>query len=463
MSQRTAQVTFIATEMGILFSATFTASLHLHTALPRSRCQVRYGVFIIYPSLIAFNTGLSYLGRTDDMVVFPSGLKANVLPLEKQLNEHEFILRSAIIYDSRREVLLALIQPQVETPASLDTMALLPVVMGINSSLPFERRLLPENILVVEHLPVTGKLTLARKRVKKIISALTSNNEIIQAFGRFLETNAPTGKFKIRKGVISLLADIFHVPEAQFDETHGTFLDIPLTSLSSVQLARALEDQFSIKITAAQLYGIHSVDELCAFIMQGVKITEPPSPSIQATAESTLHRSTDIVFTGAACRFPGGIDSLDSFWFALLSPDKFVGQLPQKRPSSRWLDSLDKVDEENICRMGWLDDSLLDVISLSRFFSITPAEVESMSPNSRLVLKLGYEAIQDAGIAPQSLNGKAWGIFTALNDSGWRERRVQSLTPEGELLSSLLSELPKQNPTRLCKRIRRLSRRCCRR
>ncbi|PFH50122.1 hypothetical protein AMATHDRAFT_145969, partial [Amanita thiersii Skay4041] len=50
-----------------------------------------------------------------------------------------------------------------------------------------------------------------------------------------------------------------------------------------------------------------------------------------------------------------------------------------------------------------------------------------MSPNARLALKLGYEAIEDAGIAPTTLNGKSWGVFTAVNDSGWGKKRMKIL------------------------------------
>ncbi|KAF9461926.1 polyketide synthetase [Collybia nuda] len=372
-------------------------------------------------------SGLSYLGRTDDMVVFATGLKTNVLPLEKRLNENSFICRSAIIYDARKDALLVLVQPQVKDPSSLNAAVVLDAVMEINSSLPFGKRLLHENILVVKDLPVTTKLTLNRKRVKKVVSSLITNSQILGAFGPFWETRpnseSTTLSPNIRERVVSLLSRIFHVRESHFDESSDTFLNLPLTSLSSVQLARALQDQFSLNITAAQLFGIHSVNDLCSLIAQNTRVIESTSPPSKGVPELTSTITEDLVFTGATCRFCGGIDSLDTLWFSLLSPDTFVKQLPRQHPSSRWTD--DHLNEEDISRMGWLDDSIIDVISLSEFFGIPPTEVEYMSPNSRLVLKLGYEAIEDAGIAPTSLGGKPWGIFTALNDSGWRERRAQ--------------------------------------
>ncbi|EPQ51410.1 hypothetical protein GLOTRDRAFT_49200 [Gloeophyllum trabeum ATCC 11539] len=83
--------------------------------------------------------------------------------------------------------------------------------------------------------------------------------------------------------------------------------------------------------------------------------------------------------------------------------------------------------------MGWLDlRPLDDVHSFSTFFNIPPPEAAAMSPNARLVMQHGYNALEDAGMAPRSVSGRRWGIFTSLNDSGWREYRFSKLSLQGE-------------------------------
>ncbi|EPQ51312.1 thiolase-like protein, partial [Gloeophyllum trabeum ATCC 11539] len=130
---------------------------------------------------------------------------------------------------------------------------------------------------------------------------------------------------------------------------------------------------------------------------------------------------------GAACRLPGGIDSLDKLWSVLLHPEDFAAQLGTAAPSSRW-----KADLNDELPMGWLSEPLLDDdISFSEFFNISPADVKCMSPNARLVLQLAYNAIEDAGIAPRSLVGQKWSVYTSTNDSCWREMKQGDPGPEG--------------------------------
>ncbi|KIJ54123.1 hypothetical protein M422DRAFT_154033, partial [Sphaerobolus stellatus SS14] len=139
-----------------------------------------------------------------------------------------------------------------------------------------------------------------------------------------------------------------------------------------------------------------------------------------------LHVNNDeIVITGATCRFPGGITSLDGFWSALLAPSVHLASLSRRRPDSRW--PYPHYNENLMYPTGWLEDAsaaLTNTVSFAEFFGLGAREVEYMSPNARIVLQLGYEAILDAGVRPGSLDKKNWGIFTSMNDSGWKEKRV---------------------------------------
>ena len=83
--------------------------------------------------------------------------------------------------------------------------------------------------------------------------------------------------------------------------------------------------------------------------------------------------------------------------------------------------------------MAWLEDDILENSdSLSLFFGIPPAELDAMPPNSRLILQMGYAALQDAGIAPKSLSGQPWAIYTSMNESGWNEEQSVLADPKSE-------------------------------
>ncbi|ETW77135.1 putative multidomain protein [Heterobasidion irregulare TC 32-1] len=391
---------------------------------------------------------LTYIGRSDDVVVLNAGLKVNALALERVLDTQKGIRRSAIIGNRPGDELLALIQPEEADTLAVCWRTLVDAVLGLNSTLPLETRIRRENIFIVQDLPLTTKSTLHRKKVNQMVFEMVDDSQVSRVFPpplssveisgppphintKTLEVLPPTSDLIHRIAVI--LADIFDSPEDLFESSDTSLFSHTLSSMASVRLAKALADHFSVKITAAQLFGLHTVGDLASIITN----EEERRSHHTQKASKPFHQSTpsagldllpmnEIYITGAACRFVGGIDDLSSFWSALISPDSFLDHLSRERPSSRW--EMCPTEEHLMFPSGWISDSTInDVSSFAEFFGLSLADAQAMSPNARLILQLGYEAIEDAGIAPMSLNGKCWGVFTSVNDSGWRERRCTEL------------------------------------
>lgn len=107
------------------------------------------------------------MSRVDDTVVLASGIKVDALAMEHLLDSEDEITRSAILPSKSKESLLALIQPSPTHGSNLDVVVA--SVLRINLDLPYEKRIQRENIILVDHLPVTTKATLHRKAVNKII------------------------------------------------------------------------------------------------------------------------------------------------------------------------------------------------------------------------------------------------------------------------------------------------------
>ena len=57
----------------------------------------------------------------------------------------------------------------------------------------------------------------------------------------------------------------------------------------------------------------------------------------------------------------------------------------------------------------------------SRFFRIAPVEARIMDPQQRLLLETAWEALEDAGMAPDSLRGSRTGIFAGVTRSEYRD------------------------------------------
>ncbi|CAN5443502.1 type I polyketide synthase [soil metagenome] len=115
-----------------------------------------------------------------------------------------------------------------------------------------------------------------------------------------------------------------------------------------------------------------------------------------------------------ACRLPGGIDSPQQLWDALLQGNDLVTEVP----SDRW-DADDYYDPEpgvpgrSISKWGAFLD---DVAGFDpEFFGINEREATAMDPQHRLLMETAWEAVEHAGLIPSSLAGSATGVFFGLS------------------------------------------------
>ncbi len=106
-----------------------------------------------------------------------------------------------------------------------------------------------------------------------------------------------------------------------------------------------------------------------------------------------------IAIVGMGCRFPGGANSPEAYWQLLQDGVDTIRQ----SPPDRWDQSI-----AGDTAVSWYG-SFLDGIDQfdPQFFGITPREASTMDPQQRLVLEVTWEALERAGIAPDSLSSHA--------------------------------------------------------
>ncbi|MGV1086684.1 MAG: sulfolipid-1 biosynthesis phthioceranic/hydroxyphthioceranic acid synthase [Mycobacterium sp.] len=122
---------------------------------------------------------------------------------------------------------------------------------------------------------------------------------------------------------------------------------------------------------------------------------------------------TPIAVIGMACRLPGGIDSPEMLWQALLRGDDLIGEIP----ADRWnledhYDSQPGVPGRSVSRWGGFID---DVAGFDAdFFGIGDREAAAIDPQHRLMMETAWEAVEHAGISPASLSESLTGVFAGL-------------------------------------------------
>ncbi|MCA2242618.1 type I polyketide synthase [Mycobacterium sp. WUMAC-067] len=123
--------------------------------------------------------------------------------------------------------------------------------------------------------------------------------------------------------------------------------------------------------------------------------------------------ATPVAVIGMACRLPGGIDSPQRLWEALLRGDDFVGEIPADRwDADLYYDPEPGVPGRSVTRWGaFLDDvGGFDC----DFFGMTEREATAVDPQHRLLLETSWDAVEHAGLAPASLAQTQTGVFVGL-------------------------------------------------
>lgn len=114
-----------------------------------------------------------------------------------------------------------------------------------------------------------------------------------------------------------------------------------------------------------------------------------------------------------ACRLPGGIDSPDLFWEALLRGEDFVKEIPAERwDVDYYYDPEPGVPGRSVCKWGSFLNSVGDFDP--EFFGITEKEATAMDPQHRLLMETSWEAMEHAGLTKDTIADET-GVFIGLN------------------------------------------------
>ena len=122
---------------------------------------------------------------------------------------------------------------------------------------------------------------------------------------------------------------------------------------------------------------------------------------------------TPIAVIGMACRLPGGIDSPEQLWDALLRGDDLVTEIPPDRwDGDEYYDAEPGVPGRSVSKWGAFLD---DVAGFdAEFFGINDREATALDPQHRLLLETSWEAMEHAGLAPEMVADSLTGVFVGL-------------------------------------------------
>ncbi|WP_255953580.1 type I polyketide synthase, partial [Streptomyces odontomachi] len=128
-----------------------------------------------------------------------------------------------------------------------------------------------------------------------------------------------------------------------------------------------------------------------------------------------------IAVIGYACRVPKASDPT-ALWELLRTGASGITEIPDSRPELATL-SRAAVRHPALRFGGFLDD----VAGFDAdFFATSPREAAAMDPRQRLVLELGWEAVEHAGIVPGALAGSPAAVFVGASGDDYARLRPAS-------------------------------------
>ncbi|MGW6626200.1 type I polyketide synthase [Nocardia sp. NPDC055002] len=181
------------------------------------------------------------------------------------------------------------------------------------------------------------------------------------------------------------------------------FKDLGFDSLTAVELRNRLASRLGMRLPATLVFDHPTPDHVARHLLGD---TVAPVSSTTAPAEDEV-----LAIVGMSCRLPGGVANPDDLWSLLVEGIDAVAPFPDDRG---W--DLDGLYDPEGRRPGtaYVREAafLADAAGFdAEFFGISPREAASMDPQQRLLLETSWEALERAGIDPDSLRGSDTGVF----------------------------------------------------
>ncbi|KAJ5484831.1 hypothetical protein N7539_004819 [Penicillium diatomitis] len=142
---------------------------------------------------------------------------------------------------------------------------------------------------------------------------------------------------------------------------------------------------------------------------------------------SNGEKQAPVAIVGMACRLPGQVSSLESFWELCSRGRSGWSEMPQSRfnAAAFYHPNPDRTGCFNPRGAHFLDEDI--EFFDAPFFNITVQEARAMDPQQRLLLECAYEALENGGVTKQELQGRNVGVFVGGSTAEYEIRNLRDI------------------------------------
>ncbi|MEU5404321.1 beta-ketoacyl synthase N-terminal-like domain-containing protein, partial [Streptomyces sp. NPDC005963] len=266
-----------------------------------------------------------------------------------------------------------------------------------------------------------------------LLSAPPAKGTAQELLARFADADPAEQREMVRELVRAETAAVIGWENPDSLDTALAFKALGLDSRTAVALHGRLTTVTGVRLPVTAAFD-HPTPALLADELNRVLTGAPRSVEDTSYSSPSGHAGAHpadepIAVVGMACRYPGGVSSPDDLWQLVAEGRDVLGDFPTDRG---WdLDALYDPDPEtpntSYTRQGGF---LYDAGGFDAgFFGISPREAIAMDPQQRLLLETSWEAIEHAGIVPESVKGSRTGVFAGVMFHDYGSRTAE--LPEG--------------------------------
>ncbi len=234
------------------------------------------------------------------------------------------------------------------------------------------------------------------KKEQRIDKTVDETNKV-----KFIPT-----KNNLKEWLVNRLAEMMQIKKESID-VNDPFAVFGMDSLKAVQLSGDLETLLDKELPSTLVYDYPTVELLARFLnYDGNDVSDNYDDKDKISTGNVSGRieNEPIAIVGIGLRFPGA-NNVSEFWNNLVNGKDSISQVPEERWDKNSLNS------STVTFGGFIDN--VDKFD-PMFFGISPREAVQIDPQQRFTLEVTWEALEDAGINPETLAGKNVGVFMGI-------------------------------------------------